>query len=170
MDWDAFHFWMSFGCMCYALSDARPHVGRQHALGAEVIFGVWVASWAARNILSDVTPLAAYASIDLFAAIVFATLTARRKAIWSALLVILHGAMLLLHLAYFVSGRVNEGLYAWFINTLFFLSVLTVFTATAAGRHAWGERLDSFLMARLRGWTWTGFIRFRKPSDFKAVA
>lgn len=161
MDWAVFHFWSAALLLAYTLIDARPCVGRQHALGAEVLLGTWLCSWAARHLFETKAPFEAYASIDIGATIVFAVLMLRRRAAWAALCVILHTAMMFLHLAYFVTGQINQGFYLWTLGSLFSASVLTVFIATAAGRHEWGERLDHFFMANLRGWTWSGLIRSR---------
>lgn len=161
MNWAAFHFWTAFLLVSYTLWDARPKIGRQHTLGAEVLLGTWIASWAARHIFQTDPPYVAYATIDMGAVVIFSTLMMRRRALWAALCVVLHTVMLFLHLAYFVTGQINQGFYLWTLGVLFSASVLTVLIATAAGRHEWGTRLDHVFMAHLRGWTWSGLIRSR---------
>lgn len=167
MNWAAVHFWSAIMVLAYTLIDARPKVGRQHTLGAEILLGTWVASWAARNVLSDTSPLEAYVSIDMMAIIVFSVLMTRRRALWAALCVIFHVAMLVLHFAFYLTGQINQGLYLWTLGVLFSASVLTVILATAAGRHEWGVRLDNFIMARFGRWSWSGLIRSR-IQDYKA--
>lgn len=134
-------------------------------MGAEVLLGTWVASWAARHTLNLDAPYVAYATIDMGAVVIFTSLMMRRRAVWAAFCVVLHTAMLFLHLAYFATGQINQGFYLWTLGVLFSSSVLTVFIATAAGRHEWGKRLDYGLMARFWGWTWSGLIRSRLQSD-----
>lgn len=161
MNWAAFHLWSAILCLAYTLIDARPKVGRQHTTGAEILLLTWIASWAARHAYETIAPVTANASIDFAAVIAFGVLMFRRRAAWAALCVIFHTGMLFLHLAYFLTGQINQGVYLWTLGVLFSTSVLTVFIATAAGRHEWGERLDHAFMANFRGWNWTGLIRSR---------
>lgn len=170
MNWAAVHFWSAVVTLAYTLIDARPRVGRQHTLGAELLLSTWVASWAARNLMADISPLEAYASIDMVAIIVFATLMKRRRALWAALCVLFHAAMLVLHFAFCLTGQINQGFYLWALGVLFSASVLTVLLATAAGRHEWGVKLDNLVMARFGRWSWSGIIRSRLPSHQSTVA
>lgn len=170
MNWAAFHFWSAVFVLAYTLIDARPKVGVQHMRGAEIMLGTWGASWAARNMLSDISPLEAYASIDMMAVVIFAVMMNRHRALWAAICVLLHAAMLVLHFAYYLTGQINQGFYLWALGALFSMSVLTVLLATAAGRHEWGLRLDSFIMARFGSWSWSGLIRSRLPAHSAKVA
>jgi len=170
MNWAASHFWLTAIVLAYTLIDARPKVGRQHTLGAEVLLAEWLAGWAARNSFNDISPVEAYASIDIGVIIIFGVLMMRRRAAWAALCVLFFAAMLVLHLAYFLTGQTNQAFYLWTLGVLRAASVITVLIATAAGRHEWGARLDHAFMARFRGWTWSGLVRSRIPPPKAEVA
>ena len=170
MNWAAFHFWAAFATVAYTLIDARPKVGRQHTLGAEILMLTWIASWAARNLVETTAPYLAYAVIDIVAVIVFASIMRRHRAIWAALCVVFHALMLVSHLAFYLTGRIEQGTYLWSLGSLFSASVLTVLIATAAGRHEWGVRLDDYFSSLVRGWSWSGLIRSRLPDDSTTVA
>lgn len=169
MNWAALHFWFALATVVYALWNVRPKKGSQHVLGAELLLITWIFSWISRNLLNDISPVQAYSIIDAAAVLLFANIMFTNRAVWAALCVIFHALMLVMHLAYFVTGQVNQSVYLWSLGILFSASVLTVFIATAAGLHDWGERLDHAFMARFRGWTWSGVIRSRLSCHKRTV-
>lgn len=143
----------------------EPLIGRNHTFGAEIIAASWLASWAAREITGDQSPLSIYAGIDAATIIAFSVPMLRKKAVWAAVCVILHAVMLFLHLAHFVTDESNFWLYVRVLNGLFLASLIAINVATAAGRHAWGERLDSVCMATFPGWSWSG-IRIPRRAGY----
>lgn len=140
----------------HAVFPAIPFRGRQHALGAEIIAVSWLCAHAARQVMNDPTPLAAYAFIDVITAWVFLTVALRRRAIWAAMCVIIHAGMGTLHLVYFAMGEGHDYGYIVVLNGLFCCALLTINTAIFAGRHEWGSRLDQWLHHRASGWTFSG--------------
>jgi len=134
----------------------RPLFGRSHVLGAEIIAVAWLASWAAREWRGDWSPVEANAAIDLSCVLAFTFIAVQKKALWAAASSLLHIAMLVLHFAFGVTGQVNEAVYLWTLNSLFAACLLVINTAIFAGKQAWGERVDQYLVAHLRGYSWSG--------------
>ena len=161
MDWTLFHYAMAVGALIYAISDLRPLVGRQHMFGAEINLGVVALSHLARILAGSAYPVLWFSPIDAVAVSLYANIMFRKKAIWAAMCVILHTAMLILHPLYFVFGRVNASFYLWGLGVLSFLVALTIIIGTAAGRHEFGRRWDDFFANRLLGWSWSGTFATR---------
>ena len=142
--------------LLHGVVPAFPKYGRHHSLGAEILAVSWLAAHASRSIFNDPTPLAAYAAIDAMTAWVFLAVALGRKAIWAAMLVIIHAGMGALHLVYFAIGQGDDYSYIVTLNGLFCCALLTINTAILAGRHEWGSTLDSWLHHRAGGWTFSG--------------
>ena len=162
--WGLFYLFAVAGTYVYGHWPSRPRCGHQHVWGADLIAISWVASNAARFATHDATPLELYAAIDVAMCFAFLGIAASNRAIWAAVCVALHGAMTALHLARFLApgpAAVIDNGYIWLLNSLFFLSLLTINVAIAAGRHEWGSVVDHLFVARARGWTWSGVDRAR---------
>ena len=168
--WGAFYVGAVAGTLAHSVFPIGPLRGRQHTLGAEIIALSWTVAGAARLIFEDPTPLAAYAIIDVSTAAAFLAVALRKQAAWAAICVILHAGMASLHLAYFAIGQGNDNAYIWILNTLFLFALITVNTAIAAGRYAWGEGLDRWYHHRRRGWTFSGLRIPRSPYRRRAGA
>lgn len=164
MDWSFFHIGTAFALALYTVIDdwrtfkVNPLIGRQHVLGAEVLFFSALLSWVSREVTQDEAPLAFYAGIDVVAVTIFAWIMARKQAAWAALCVLFHAAMLALHLYVFESGSKDASFFRWVLGALQFASVLTVLAATLIGRHDRFARLDdiNLNMAGLRIRSWSG--------------
>lgn len=154
--WGWFYLIAVILTLFHSVVPATPLRGRQHALGAEIIAMSWLCSYFARAATNDATPLVAYAFIDAMTAWGFLFIAIRRKAIWASLCVILHAMMGALHLAFFAVGQGKDGDYIFALNGLFLSALLIINVAIFAGRHEWGSKLDSWLVHRAGGWTFSG--------------
>lgn len=163
--WGWFYFGAVTMTLLHGVAPATPFRGRHHVLGAEIVAVSWLASHASRVIFSDPTPLAAYAFIDAMTAWAFLFVALRRRAIWAAMLVIIHAGMGALHLAYFATGEGDDYSYIVTLNGLFICALLTLNTAIFAGRHEWGSRIDRWIHYRAGGWTFSGLSLSRGSSD-----
>lgn len=154
--WGVFYIAAVAGTMVHALIPLSKTKGRQHVLGAEIIALSWSASFVARDVMGDPTPLVAYSMIDVVTTAAFLTVALQKKAVWAAICVILHAAMVFLHLAHFIN-RGSDLNYVWLLNSLFLIALLTINGAILVGRYEPLARMDRFVVHRLRGWTFSGF-------------
>lgn len=171
MHWAIFHLMTAMAAGVYALVDdwspragrrVIPLRGRQHVAGAMILFFTDLFSIAARAASADAPPVLYYWTIDVAAVIAFAVIMAKRRAAWAAFCVIFFSVMLLSHFVFSEIGGVSRHDYLWTLGTLRFMSLLAIITATAGGRHNWGEKVDAVIDARYRGWSWTGFVYTRR--------
>lgn len=154
--WGWFYFLSVMATLFHSLVPIIPRRARHQTLGAEIIAVSWFASLLARHLTGDDTPTELYAGIDLTTGGIMLVIAQKKRAIWAAVCVLLHCAMGVLHLAYFIGGEVNPVGYIWILNSLFLTSLIAINLAIFAGRHEWGERIDELFVARFRGWSWTG--------------
>lgn len=163
--WGWFYLLAVIGTVMHSLLPIIPLRMRHHSFGAEIIAASYIASFFAREITGDATPLEVYASIDVLTALAFLFVALNNQAVWAAICVVLHALMGFLHLAHFITQQANEVAYLWILNTLFLLAIVTVNTAIIVGRRAWGAKVDQFFVPLLGGWNFSGVGKYRLPDN-----
>jgi len=167
--WYPFYFLASGATFHYSLFPLRPGRGRQHVIGAFVMFMSLLASISAQDIFNDKAPLIAHQAIDGFIGAVFLGITIQRRAIWSALCVAVHAGMAVLTYYQYNYNVYSDTEYLVRLNLLFLLALLVINVAIFTGRQAVGEAIDGFIVRRLRGWTFTG-LRLPRLYSHRAKA
>lgn len=154
--WYPFYFLASGATVYYSLFPIVEGKGRQHALGAEVLFLSLVASVVMQEVLNDTAPLIAHQAIDGIVGATFLWVTIRHRALWSALCVAVQAGMAVLtYYQYMYNVYTTEG-YLTRLNLLFIAALVIVNTAVLIGRRPVGETVDGFFLRHFRGWTFTG--------------
>lgn len=156
--WGTFYAVAVSATLLHSVSSIRRGKTR-HAAGGVIILLSWVASYFARDVLHDPTPLIAYAGIDTVTAFAFLLVAIRYEAAWAGICVIIHAVMCALHLSFFVTGEGNTLGYLWILNSLFLTALIVINTAILAGRFSWGAYVDDLFASRLGGWTFSGVRR-----------
>jgi len=168
MSWAAFYFLASLATVFFAYGGVKQAGRKQHIIGAHALFWAWVASWAARNITGNISPVEWYAVIDIAMLIVFGGLMFWRRAIWACICVFLHAGMAVAHVRYYYDAM-PRGDYLELTNILFFLSLVTLISAITTGRFTWGEAVDRFL-PRPFGYTFSGLVVPRNADSRRSLA
>lgn len=159
MDWHNFHLACAVFAAVYAAWSIRAYSGRAHVAGALVHLSVILLSSTSRQITGDPAPILYYCLIDLVAVTLLFLIARVSKAIWAACCVFAYTAMLCLHLAFYLAGQANQIFYLYGLGVLTFIAALFIMIGTAAGRHDFGREWDRFCSSRIRGWSWSGFVR-----------
>lgn len=154
----------------HSLFPLNPKSAPQHVDGARIIAGSLIGTHVLRYIFNDPTPLQAYAMMDVILTGLFLDLAIRNRALWAAVCTLIHTAMGLLHLAYFLTGETNDTGYAWILNSLFLLALIVINAAIFAGRYAGSTQLDRGPVYRARGWTFAGVLGASIEADRRVAA
>lgn len=160
--WGTFYASAVFLTLIHSMVPIMPKRLRHHTVGAEIITLTWIGSLLSREITGDLTPLEAFAAIDVAAAGAFLWVAVAKKAIWAAVCVVIHAAMSALHLAQKIA-QVSDYSYLVILNGLFLASLIVINVAIVVARHSWGRHVDQFFMAVSGGWNWSGAREHRNP-------